>query len=145
MRTLRTAWESEHGRGSVVGLAPSAVAAQVLADDLGIRTENTAIVPHAHDEGFRQESLQVRDRVGPPVESYARDDPDDAERRGEGRDPVDLGEEVVFDRLRLHEDRPLRFGQAQAGMLELEVGEPKGHRPFEPGVRQNLRIPEVQM
>lgn len=42
MRALRTAWEREHGRGSVVGLAPSAVAAQVLADDLGIRTENTA-------------------------------------------------------------------------------------------------------
>lgn len=42
MRALRNAWEHEHGRGSVVGLAPSAVAAQVLADDLGIRTENTA-------------------------------------------------------------------------------------------------------
>ncbi len=42
MRALRTAWEREHGRDSVVGLAPSAVAAQVLADDLGIRTENTA-------------------------------------------------------------------------------------------------------
>jgi len=42
MRALRTAWEREHGRGSVVGLAPSAVAAQVLSDDLGIRTENTA-------------------------------------------------------------------------------------------------------
>lgn len=41
-RALRTAWEREYGRGSVVGLAPSAVAAQVLADDLGIRTENTA-------------------------------------------------------------------------------------------------------
>lgn len=32
----------EHGAGSVVGFAPSAVAAQVLADDLGIQTENTA-------------------------------------------------------------------------------------------------------
>ncbi|MDI6024065.1 MobF family relaxase [Leucobacter sp. UT-8R-CII-1-4] len=42
MRALRAAWEREHGRGSVVGLAPSAVAAQVLSDDLGIRTENTA-------------------------------------------------------------------------------------------------------
>lgn len=42
MRALRTAWEREHGHGSIVGLAPSAVAAQVLADDLGIRTENTA-------------------------------------------------------------------------------------------------------
>jgi hypothetical protein len=42
MRALRRAWEAEHGKGSVVGLAPSSVAAQVLADDLGIRTENTA-------------------------------------------------------------------------------------------------------
>lgn len=42
MSALRKAWEAEHGKGSVVGLAPSAVAAQVLADDLGIATENTA-------------------------------------------------------------------------------------------------------
>ncbi len=42
MNALRRAWETEHGRGSVVGLAPSAVAAQVLSDDLGIPTENTA-------------------------------------------------------------------------------------------------------
>lgn len=48
MRALRTAWELEHGRGSVVGLAPSAVAAQVLADDLGITTENTAKWWDAH-------------------------------------------------------------------------------------------------
>ncbi|MFT3832433.1 MAG: AAA family ATPase [Micropruina sp.] len=41
MSALRRAWEAEHGRGSVVGLEPSAVAAQVLADDLGIKTENT--------------------------------------------------------------------------------------------------------
>ena len=43
MNALRRAWEAEHGTGSVVGLAPSAVAAQVLADDLGIETENTAM------------------------------------------------------------------------------------------------------
>lgn len=42
MSALRRAWENEHGHGSVIGLAPSAVAAQVLADDLGIQTENTA-------------------------------------------------------------------------------------------------------
>ena len=42
MNALRRAWEKEHGVGSVVGLAPSAVAAEVLADDLGIVTENTA-------------------------------------------------------------------------------------------------------
>ncbi|MBP2407783.1 MobF family relaxase [Brachybacterium fresconis] len=42
MNALRRAWEKQHGAGSVVGLAPSAVAAQVLGDDLGIATENTA-------------------------------------------------------------------------------------------------------
>lgn len=42
MNALRRAWETEHGPGSVVGLAPSAVAAGVLAEDLGIATENTA-------------------------------------------------------------------------------------------------------
>ena len=42
MNALRRAWETEHGTGSVVGLAPSAGAAQVLAEDLGIATENTA-------------------------------------------------------------------------------------------------------
>lgn len=50
---------TEHGRGSVVGLAPSAVAAQVLADDLGIQTENTAKWLDTHDragETFRKVS-----------------------------------------------------------------------------------------
>jgi conjugative relaxase-like TrwC/TraI family protein len=45
---LRTVWEVEHGRGSVVGLAPSAAAARVLGDELGIATENTAKWVHAH-------------------------------------------------------------------------------------------------
>jgi conjugative relaxase-like TrwC/TraI family protein len=40
MNALRHAWEATHHTGSVVGLAPSAAAAQVLAEDLGIPTEN---------------------------------------------------------------------------------------------------------
>jgi conjugative relaxase-like TrwC/TraI family protein len=39
---LRAAWETGHGPGSVVGLAPSAAAADVLASELGVATENTA-------------------------------------------------------------------------------------------------------
>ncbi|WP_306766464.1 MobF family relaxase [Planctomonas deserti] len=42
MAALRYAWESVHGAGAVIGLAPSAAAAQVLAEDLGIGTENLA-------------------------------------------------------------------------------------------------------
>ena len=66
MRALRTAWEREHGRGSVVGLAPSAVAAQVLADDLGIRTENTAKWWQEHQNAgasFRKGQLVIVDEA----------------------------------------------------------------------------------
>lgn len=43
MSGLRHLWEAAHGSGSVVGLAPSAAAAQILGDELGIPTENTAM------------------------------------------------------------------------------------------------------
>ena len=42
MRGVRAAWEAQFGPGSVVGLAPSAAAADVLADAVGIPTENTS-------------------------------------------------------------------------------------------------------
>ncbi|MGO9148689.1 MAG: ATP-dependent RecD-like DNA helicase, partial [Acidimicrobiales bacterium] len=42
MAGLRAVWEQVHGPGSVIGLAPSAVAAELLSDELGIETENTA-------------------------------------------------------------------------------------------------------
>jgi conjugative relaxase-like TrwC/TraI family protein len=48
MAGLRAVWEAEHGRGSVLGLAPSAVAAQVLGEQLGIDAENTAKWLHEH-------------------------------------------------------------------------------------------------
>jgi conjugative relaxase-like TrwC/TraI family protein len=49
MRALRHAWIAEHGQGSVVGLAPSANAAQTLADDLGIACDNTTKWLFEHD------------------------------------------------------------------------------------------------
>ena len=49
LAALRVVWEAEHGTGSVVGLAPSAAAAEVLADSLGIPTENTAKWLAEHD------------------------------------------------------------------------------------------------
>jgi len=39
---LHRVWEAEHGADSVIGLAPSATAAAVLGEELGIATENTA-------------------------------------------------------------------------------------------------------
>jgi conjugative relaxase-like TrwC/TraI family protein len=51
MRALHAAWTKVHGNDSVVGLAPSAAAAQVLAADLGIACDNTAKWLHEHDHG----------------------------------------------------------------------------------------------
>ncbi len=42
MAGLRAVWEAEHGPGSVLGLAPTAAGAEVLAAELGTATENTA-------------------------------------------------------------------------------------------------------
>jgi conjugative relaxase-like TrwC/TraI family protein len=49
MHALKAAWTTVHGKGSVVGLAPSAAAAQVLAEDLEIGCENTAKWLHDHN------------------------------------------------------------------------------------------------
>nr|WP_184829977.1 MobF family relaxase [Jiangella mangrovi] len=48
---LRRAWEAEFGSGSVVGLAPSATAADVLGADLGITTETTAKWLYEYEHG----------------------------------------------------------------------------------------------
>ena len=66
MSALRRAWEHEYGAGSVVGLAPSAVAAQVLADDLGVQTENTVKWWHNHltiGTTFRKNQLVIVDEA----------------------------------------------------------------------------------
>jgi ATP-dependent exoDNAse (exonuclease V) alpha subunit len=62
---LRAVWEAEHGTGSVVGLAPSAAAAEVLAAELGISTENTAkwMFEHWQRAGRRAEIERLLDNV----------------------------------------------------------------------------------
>lgn len=49
LRALHRAWTAAHGRDSVVGLAPSAAAAEVLGESLSIRAENTAKFLYEHD------------------------------------------------------------------------------------------------
>ena len=56
MAGLRAVWETEHGAGSVLGLAPSAASAEALAVELGIDTENVAKWLHEH----RQEAERLR-------------------------------------------------------------------------------------
>lgn len=48
LRALHRAWTAAHGRDSVIGLAPSAAAAEVLGDSLGVRAENTAKFLYEH-------------------------------------------------------------------------------------------------
>ncbi|NNN08359.1 MAG: relaxase domain-containing protein [Acidimicrobiaceae bacterium] len=58
MAGLRAAWELEQGAGSVVGLAPSAAAAEVLGDDMGIDTDNLAKWLYEHRQhGQRKREL----------------------------------------------------------------------------------------
>ncbi|AXT86817.1 conjugal transfer protein [Aeromicrobium sp. A1-2] len=66
MRALHSAWTTARGADSVIGLAPSAAAAQVLADDLGISCENTAKWLHEYDQGraeFKRGQLVIIDEA----------------------------------------------------------------------------------
>ncbi|WP_245534433.1 MobF family relaxase [Xylanimonas cellulosilytica] len=66
MQALLRAWTAQHGKGSVAGLAPSAAAAQVLAEDLGIATENTAKWLHERARGratFQRGQLVIVDEA----------------------------------------------------------------------------------
>jgi hypothetical protein len=51
LRALHRAWTAAHGRDSVIGLAPSAAAAEVLGESLGVRAENTAKFLYEHHHG----------------------------------------------------------------------------------------------
>ncbi|WP_448071784.1 MobF family relaxase [Georgenia yuyongxinii] len=66
MAALAGAWTAAHGPGSVVGMAPSAAAAQVLAQDIGIGCDNTAKWVHDHARGradFRPGQLVILDEA----------------------------------------------------------------------------------
>jgi conjugative relaxase-like TrwC/TraI family protein len=61
MAGIRAAWEAVHGPGSVVGLAPSAAAAEVLGTELDITCENTAkfLVEHRRVAALRAERRRL--------------------------------------------------------------------------------------
>lgn len=66
LRALKQAWTHQHGRNSVVGLAPSAAATAVLAEELGIGTENTAKWLYEHQQGrarFGRSQLVIIDEA----------------------------------------------------------------------------------
>src|ERR1019366_8352197 len=72
MGGLRAVWERQFGPGSVVGLAPSAAAGQVLAEEFGVGTENTSkwLTEQARQPDRLREidSLRARpNRAGPSM------------------------------------------------------------------------------
>ena len=72
MGGLRAVWERQFGAGSVVGLAPSAAAAQVLAEEFGVATENTSkwLTEQTRQSGRLGEIDELRvqlNRAGPSM------------------------------------------------------------------------------
>ncbi len=74
MAGLRAVWESKYGPGSVLGLAPSAAAAQVLAGELGMETENTAkwLYEHRQEADRLTQAKSLRTLVGSREASSSR-------------------------------------------------------------------------
>ena len=99
MAGLRAVWEAEHGPGSVLGLAPSAAAAEVLADELGIDTENMSKWLYEHHR--TTERLSYIDQLRRRLERAA----------AAGRSTLDLELQLQA----LHEE--VRRWQPQPGQL----------------------------
>ncbi|HEY5116555.1 MAG TPA: MobF family relaxase, partial [Nakamurella sp.] len=121
MAGVRAMWEAEHGPGSVVGLAPSAKAAQVLAADLGIITDNTA-------QWLAQQHLQPgrADRITTLTERRQR-----ASRAGQDTDAIDAALKAAtaeYDRWRLQTGQLMTVDEAgMAGTFALAALAQQAH------------------
>jgi conjugative relaxase-like TrwC/TraI family protein len=114
MAGLRAAWESEHGPGSVLGLAPSAAAAEVLAAELGIDTENTAKWLYEH----RQETDRLTKIRGLHFEFGSSEPSSEGSFSGQRR--IAVAEEEVA-RWRLRKDQLVIVEEASlAGTFALD-------------------------
>jgi conjugative relaxase-like TrwC/TraI family protein len=114
MAGLRAAWEAEYGADSVLGLAPSAAAAEVLATELGIETENTAKWLFEH----RREAQRLRELI--ELRSELRSPPNGSSARGPLRQRVNATE-VEIARWRLRADQLVIVDEASlAGTFALD-------------------------
>jgi conjugative relaxase-like TrwC/TraI family protein len=101
LAALRHAWEAEHGSGTVIGLAPTAKAADVLAGSLDIPTDNTAkwLTEHNLNTGRRTRVRDLLDRA--------------ATARAAGNPPVAASATATAARLR----KQIRRWELQPGQL----------------------------
>jgi len=131
MSALREVWERQHGPGSVVGLAPSAAAADVLGAELDIPADNTAkwLVEHersperqAKIDRYRQLKQQHRH----PIQQRRLDQHIAAVQSELDRGSLRAGQLVILDEASLAGTLTLDriAGQAEeAGAKVLLVGD----------------------
>ncbi len=130
---LKHTWEEAHGPRAVIGMAPSAAAAQALSDELGIATENTAKWLYEHHSPDRPKRLdhlrrQLRRHQNPDGRLTQRQRAEisriDAEQQ---RWNIHPGQLVIIDEASLADTVTLDdlTGQAvAAGAKVLLVGDP---------------------
>lgn len=94
---LKAAWESEHGPGSVVGIAPSAAAADVLAEDLQIDTDNLAKWLHELDVTSPERTARIDRLESIPRRTATQQDALDALREQQRRWSFTPGQLVIID------------------------------------------------
>ena len=110
MAGLRAAWERAHGTGSVLGLATSAVAAEVLGTEINIAAENTAqwLAQQRFQPGRAQRLADLERRRG----QAAADGPPTG-----GMDAAIARARARYDRWALHAGQLLVVDEA--GMADL--------------------------
>ena len=133
MAGLRAVWERAHGAGSVLGLAPSAAAAEVLASELGIDAENTAKWLHEHRQHQeRQAQLAEVDDILRDASHPLHSQPATHERARELREQLErwslhAGQIVIVDEASLAGTfalEELASVAREAGAKLLLVGDP---------------------
>lgn len=131
MAGVRAAWEAAHGPGSVIGLAPSAAAAEVLADSVGLPTENTAkwISEHRRLPERRQELESYAARLARAYPSPATRELQNqaaASSAAYGRWALRPGQLVIVDEASMAATRDLDYiatAAAEVGAKVLMVGD----------------------
>ncbi len=131
MAGVRAAWEAAHGPGSVIGLAPSAAAAEVLADAVGVPTENTAkwISEHARLPERRGELESYAARLARAYPSLATRELQQeaaASQAAYQRWALRAGQLVIVDEASMAATRDLDYittAAAEAGAKVLLVGD----------------------
>lgn len=115
MRAVSDLWAEDHGHGSVVGLAPSAVAAGVLADELGVSTENTSKWLWEATEGAAHRAQRVAQRTErlSALEAHTADRPTEQQRGQMARLRAQLAADYAAQaRYTMHEDQLIIIDEA---------------------------------